>query len=130
MSFDVTNSSDALIALIGTLFGGGGLELIRRALAKSKEREDSATSLRNELRTELNSLKHEMLEVEKELDKWKLKYYELFEKYLLVKLQYEEALTELEKEGVKMPIRTLPKTPLGPWSNDDAVDKEPQEDIE
>lgn len=106
------NSSDALIALIGTLFGGGGLELIRRALAKSKEREDSATALRNELRTELTSLKAEMLSVEKELDEWKLKYYELFEKYLLVKLQYEEALSELEKEGVKMPRRTLPKTPL------------------
>jgi len=127
MAFDPTNPSDAWIALLGTLFGGGGLELIRRALAKSKEREDSATSLRNELRTELTSLKHEMLEVEKELDEWKLKYYELFEKYLLVKLQYEEALTELEKEGIKMPKRTLPKTPLGPWSG---VDSGPQEDVE
>lgn len=111
--------SDAWIALLGTLFGGGGLELIRRALAKSKEKEDSAYAMRTELRNELTSLKAEMLAVEKELDQWKLKYYELFEKYLLVKLQYEEALSELEKEGVKMREITLPKTPLDKGSGDD-----------
>lgn len=114
-------SQDALIALLGTLFGGVGLEVIRRALAKSKEKEDSATAMRNELRTELTSLKAEMSAVEKELDLWRQKYYELYEKYVFIKVQYDAAIKVLANNGVIPDEITLPDTPL---------DKAPQSPID
>jgi hypothetical protein len=110
-------SQDAWIALAGTIFGGVGLEVIRRALAKSKEREDSATALRVELRGELTALKAETAAVEKELDHWKQKYYELFEKYVFIKVQYDAAIKALAANGGVPDEIILPPTPL---------DKEPE----
>lgn len=109
---DFSNSQDALIALFGTIFGGAGLEFVRRVLAKSKEKEDSATALRNELRTELTALKAEMTAVEKDLDMWRQKYYELFEKYILIKVQYDSVLKQLAAKGVIEEDIVLPDTPL------------------
>lgn len=109
---DFSNSQDALIAFFGTVFGGAGLEFIRRMLAKSKEKEDSATALRNELRTELTSLKTEMITVEKDLDMWRQKYYELFEKYVLIKVQYDSVLKQLAAKNLIEEEIVLPDTPL------------------
>jgi len=109
---DFSNSQDALIALFGTVFGGAGLEFVRRVLAKSKEKEDSATALRNELRTELTALKAEMTAVEKDLDMWRQKYYELFEKYILIKVQYDSVLKQLAAKGIIEEDIALPDTPL------------------
>ena len=109
---DFSNSQDALIALIGTVFGGAGLEIIRRILAKSKEKEDSATALRNELRTELTSLKAEMTAVEKDLDMWRQKYYELFEKYIQIKVQYDSVLKQLAAKNLIQEDIEFPTTPL------------------
>jgi len=114
-------TNDALIAVIGTIFGGAGLEVVKRMLAKSKEKEDSATSLRNELRSELTVLKSEMVAVEKELDLWRQKYYELFEKYVFIKVQYDNAMKKLEQSGIILPDADIPNTPL---------DKEPTSPIE
>lgn len=110
---DFTNSQDAVLALLGTIFGGAGLEIIRRALSKSKEREDSATAFRDELRTELTQLKTEMMTVERELDMWRLKYYELYETYLRVKFQYEAVTRQLSDHGLApKDDLDLPLTPL------------------
>lgn len=119
---DFSNSQDALIALFGTIFGGAGLEIIRRILAKSKEKEDSATAFRNELRTELTSLKVEMSTVEKELDMWRQKYYELFEKYIFIKVKYEEAVKKLTEHQIPLDGFQLPDTPLDKDSLDTAPD--------
>ena len=109
---DFSNSQDALIALFGTIFGGAGLEIVRRVLSKSKEKEDSATVLRNELRAELTALKAEMMTVEKELDMWRQKYYELFEKYVLIKVQYDSVLKQLAAKNIIEEEIVLPDTPL------------------
>ena len=84
-----------IIALVGTIFGGAGLEFIKRWLGKAKERDDTATALRNELRGELTSIKQELANVEKELDEWKTKYYDVVEKYLTVKIQYENLMRQM-----------------------------------
>ena len=105
-------SQDTVLALVGTLFGGAGLEFVRRALSKSKEKEDSATALRNELRTELTSLKTDMQSIERELDVWKQKYYELYEKYVEVKIRYDSALKQLAIEGKIPEEMNFPSTPL------------------
>lgn len=114
-------TQDALIAVIGTVFGGAGLEVVKRMLAKSKEKEDSATSLRNELRSELTVLKGEMIAVERELDLWRQKYYELFEKYVFIKVQYDNAMKKLAQSGIILPDADVPLTPL---------DKEPEPPVE
>lgn len=90
----VTEYHTPLIALVGTIFGGAGLEFIKRWLGKAKERDDTATQLRNELRTDLTALKKEIDEVEKQVTEWKDRYYDVMEKKLtmeqeLYKLQWE-----------------------------------------
>lgn len=98
-----SNYAIPIIALLGTLFGGAGLELIKRWLGKAKEKDDTATQLRKELRGELTSLKKELSDVERELDEWKARYYEVMEKYLTVKIQYENALRLLAEKHIEEP---------------------------
>lgn len=100
----------SLIALLGALFGGAGLEFIRRWLDKAKEKDDTATALRNELRSELTALKTELQGVERELDEWKAKYYEVVEKYITIKVQYENILRILADRKIEEPKEvTLPQ---------------------
>lgn len=89
----------ALYALAGTVFGGAGLEITKRWLGRSKDRDDSATQFRKELRDDLTAIKAELDAVEKELDTWKEKYYSLYEKYLTVKGQLEEALRQIQRDA-------------------------------
>jgi hypothetical protein len=111
MHADFGNYTIPIIALLGTLFGGAGLEFIKRWLGKAKERDDTATALRNELRGELTSLKKELANVEKELDEWKAKYYEVVERYLTIKIQYENALRLLAEKKIEEPKEiTLPSS--------------------
>jgi uncharacterized protein (DUF3084 family) len=110
MNIDLTDYAIPIIALLGTIFGGAGLEFIKRWLGKAKEKDDTATNLRNELRTELTALKAEMAAVEKELDEWKAKYYDVVEKYLTVKIQYENLLRQLGDRQVQETKEiTMPK---------------------
>lgn len=109
---DWGNYAIPIIALLGTLFGGAGLEFIKRWLGKAKEKDDTATDLRNELRGELTSIKTELAAVERELDEWKAKYYEVVEKYLTVKIQYENALRLLADKRIEEPTEvTMPTNP-------------------
>lgn len=68
-----------VFALAGTLFGGAGLEITRRWLTRSKDKDDTATELRKELREELANLKDELNKAENELDTWKERYWKLKE---------------------------------------------------
>lgn len=109
---DLSGSQDALIALMGTIFGGAGLELVRRMLAKSKEREDSATALRSELRADISTLKAEFALVEKDLDLWRNKYYELYQTYIRLETQYNVVVRQIADAGVIKDKVVFPKTPL------------------
>lgn len=75
----------AWIALIGTLFGGVVLKLIEAILARGGQKEDAATSMREELRKDSTELRAEIRAVEKELDQWKEKYFLLLQDYLDIK---------------------------------------------
>lgn len=72
----------AWIALIGTLCGGLGLKLLEHWLGRSKVKLDEATKIRTELRDEVTTLRAENKELEKQVDEWRMKYYELREKQL------------------------------------------------
>lgn len=88
-----------VFALVGTLFGGAGLEVTRRWLNRSKDRDDTATELRKELREELASLKKELDQVEAELDEWKNRYYDLLQQFVSVKGQLEDALRHIQHDA-------------------------------
>lgn len=74
----------AVIALIGTLFGGVALKIIEHILSRGKRQEDLATSMRKELREELAAVKQELREESKESEEWKSKYWELKAELLIV----------------------------------------------
>lgn len=94
---DVGDSA-AWIALIGTVVGGAGLKIVESILGKTKVRDDTATSLRAELRTEVHDLRSENDRLEKSLDEWRLKYYRL--------------VSELAQRGIALP--NDPPTPPAP----------------
>lgn len=96
-------NNPAVIALIGTLFGGMGLKLTENILGRSRERNDLATQLRVELRAEVTELKNELRRVESELDDWKDKYYQL--KDMFIKYEEKEA-----QRTAQEPTNT-PRTP-------------------
>lgn len=102
----MANISDWLVPVLtflGTVFAGAGLKWIEAKLKKAKDKDDTATNLRNELRQELTSLKQEMQQVEKELDEWKTKYFEAYEQLLMLRVQLEQARRLLESKGEKLP---------------------------
>lgn len=74
-------ANPAVLALIGTIFGGAGLKIIESFLSKGKVKSDIATEIRNELRGEVQTLREELRRVEEDLDTWKAKYYELLDQF-------------------------------------------------
>jgi uncharacterized protein (DUF3084 family) len=102
----VANINDWIVPVltcIGTIFAGAGLKWIEAKLKKAKDKDDTATNLRNELRAELTALKQEMQQVEKELDEWKTKYFEAYEQLLMLRVQLEQARRLLESKGERLP---------------------------
>lgn len=66
----------ALWALVGTLFGGAGMKIVEAILSRRKGKDDLATSLRNELRADIATLRADLKEESRESEEWKAKYYE------------------------------------------------------
>ena len=89
----------AWIALIGTVLGGVGLKFVEHWLSRSKVRDDTASQLRAELRTEIQGLKTELNNVESDLDKWRSKYYELMDNFIKVKSELETAMRRLQQNS-------------------------------
>jgi Tfp pilus assembly major pilin PilA len=93
----------AWIALIGTVLGGVGLKFVEHWLSRSKVRDDTASQLRSELRTEIQGLKTELNNVESDLDKWRGKYYELMDNFIKVKSELETAMRTLQQNNNQPP---------------------------
>ena len=93
----------AWIALIGTVLGGVGLKFVEHWLSRSKVRDDTASQLRTELRTEIQGLKTELNNVESDLDKWRGKYYELMDNFNKVKSELETAMRQLQHNNNNQP---------------------------
>ena len=111
----MANLNDWLIPLLtflGTVFAGAGLKWIEGWLRKAKDKDDTATNLRNELRTELTALKAEIQANEKELDDWKKKYFEVLQELLIMRVQLQEAQRLLAAHGQTIPVIEIPKQPL------------------
>jgi hypothetical protein len=76
--------NEAWLALAGTLFGGAGFKIIESLLGRAGRKDNTATSLRTELRLEISTMRVEMDKLRKEadahdaaVDQWRDKYYAL-----------------------------------------------------
>jgi len=78
------------LALIATLFGASGLKITEYLLGSGKVKTDLAAELRKELRDDINGLRVELRQVEKELDEWREKYYKLINNLYESHSDYEE----------------------------------------
>jgi len=63
------------VALIAAIFGGVGLKVIESVLGRSKAKNDIASEMRAELRSDVLSLKEELDAIEASLENWRKKYY-------------------------------------------------------
>lgn len=79
----------AIIALIAAIFGGGGVKIVEYILNRGRVRADEATQIRQELREEAELRRAEVRRLEKELDEWKARYYELLSDFNTMKAEFE-----------------------------------------
>jgi putative hemolysin len=93
------NNWTPIIAAVATIFGGIGVEVIRRMLGRSSDREVYAMTLRQELREEIKSLKDDLAKSQEELDEWKSKCYELMSEALQLHAQLERLKLKLQQDG-------------------------------
>lgn len=91
----------AWIALIGTVTGGVGLKVLEHWLGRNRVRTDDATRLRDELRTEITSLREENRQMEADVDKWREEYYNLRDKYINLQTELTLALEKIRKEATE-----------------------------
>lgn len=89
--------SQAWLALIGAILGGSGLKFIEHWLSRSKQRDDSASKFRDELRAEVTNLRDDLRQTEKDLDDWKQKYYTLVEESMKVRAELDAAIRNVSQ---------------------------------
>jgi hypothetical protein len=89
----------AILIFLGTVLGGVGLRYIDHLLTRKRQTLDEGAAWRKELRDESNARKQEIDELEAEVDKWRTMYYDLRDKYTLLKVQLELALTQIKNDA-------------------------------
>jgi uncharacterized coiled-coil DUF342 family protein len=106
--------NEIVLALISVIGGGVGVKLIETLFLRGNKKIDESTTIRQELREEIQDLRTDLQELEKDLTKWKDRYYELLEKYNEVnanydalKYKHEELL--LQMKSFKQEIAPLTK---------------------
>ncbi len=103
-------TNPVFLALIGTLFGSAGLKVIEHWLSRAKSKEDTASKMRDELRLEIERkskdyaadierLRGDLNETEKQLDELRAKYWALMEENFQIKAELKSALAEIKKSA-------------------------------
>lgn len=76
--------SEAVIALIATLMGASGLKFVEWLLSRSQRKQELDLTLRNELRSDVESLRQEVINLKKEvddkqddIDSWRERYFKI-----------------------------------------------------
>lgn len=101
-------TEDVIIATVGAILGGLGVELLRFWKERTKDNKKVITEvqvhqigdnakIRQELWQEIAGLREELRESKRELDEWKDKYYQLETKHNRIQLKYEDTLEKLKK---------------------------------
>lgn len=101
--------SQAWIAVLGTIFGGAGFKFVEYWLTRNQRQDDTAAKLREELRTEVQSLREELHRVEAGLEEWREKYYNLLGQFLSVKNDLERALHQIKANAQEAEEKLRPQ---------------------
>lgn len=92
----------AWITLIGTLLGASVLSVTNKWLSRTKDDRDDAKQIREELRTQITSQKTEIDVLEKEVNEWREKYYDLRDQHIR-----ETTALQIELDGLKRQLAEL-----------------------
>lgn len=90
--------TSALIALIGTLFGGAGFKILEHFLTKKQLKDTTASTLRTELRGEIERRDEELKYYREELKKAEDENDQLRDSYYKLREEFFEAKRELQAE--------------------------------
>lgn len=94
------------IALMAAIGGGALVKLIEIFFIPKSTREDFAYKLREELRADIKDIKQDKEKLEKESDEWKLKYYELLDKYSILNGKYNDLIYKHEALAIKLDVES------------------------
>ncbi len=89
---DGINASNGWQALILTVIGAAILKIVEWFLNRTKQKSDETTQYRQELRGDVEMLKHQATEMQASLDSWREKYYETREELATVKAALQAAV--------------------------------------
>lgn len=89
---DGINASNGWQALILTVVGAAVLKIVEWFLNRTKQKSDETTQYRQELRSDVEMLKHQATEMQTSLDSWREKYYETREELATVKAALQAAV--------------------------------------
>jgi len=93
--------SAAIFALLGTIFGGAGLKIVEALLLRKKDKDTTATDLRQELREEVRYLREQLKAAEDELDEQRQKHLSVMQEYLDVQSKLNGLLIDFKQEASK-----------------------------
>jgi len=94
--------NEGWIAALAALGGGAFVKILEVFFIPRASKEDFAAKLREELRTDIRTLRDEIGRLQKDLDAWKLKYFELLQKYSKLSSKYDELLLKYEDMNLEM----------------------------
>jgi predicted nucleic acid-binding Zn-ribbon protein len=95
-----TDYAQIITALAGAVSGGVGLKIIDAFLLRGKNKDDAAGKFREEQRQEIQRLKTELVNTERELDELKVRYYALNQELSNIMFQLRFVLDQMEYGAV------------------------------
>jgi hypothetical protein len=75
MLFDLSSINETQAALLSAVFGGAGVKLLEKLLARRSDTFNESEKIRAELRTQLDTARKELEEAKNEADDWRAKYW-------------------------------------------------------
>lgn len=106
---EINPQNPIVTALIGLASGGTLAAIIARFVPSKKEKLDDATAFRSELRAEIVQMQARQDLLEKAVDDWQKKYWDLYADYAKVKVEHGT----LQREVLQLQSRLgiAPATP-------------------
>lgn len=111
MILDLTHLIDpnTVTTIASAIFGGAGVEILKRLVTRRSETFHEAIKLREELRKQMDSMRKEMEEWKTEADEWRGKYWEQVEKNAHLQASLETLQVEIETVKSKIPDTSKPE---------------------
>lgn len=88
--------NEATAAILGATLGGTGLAIINRLLNRGERKFNEAERIRTELRQDLDTMRTRLAQVERDLDEWKKRYFDLEIKHTELHGEYTSILAEVK----------------------------------